>query len=95
MDHRLFKEMIRAFVQCLQKLLTFIAEVEQSRPNKALQLHMTTSLSLIKSIREWVAATRDVLSLLEGVVAPSTVPAPSSEPALSTSLILGLAQYNR
>ncbi|GMY37500.1 hypothetical protein FCV25MIE_32743 [Fagus crenata] len=71
--------MIRAFVQCLQKLLTFIAEVEQSRPSKALQLHMTTSLSLIKSIREWVAATRDVLSLFEGVVAPSTVPAEPAE----------------
>ena len=52
---------IRWLIQSLDKLLTFIVELEQSRPSKNLQAFLDNTLKLIASIKTWIDATSDVL----------------------------------
>jgi hypothetical protein len=50
-------------IQSLDKILIFLAELEQSRPNKNLQVFLDNTLKLIASIKAWIDATRDALAL--------------------------------
>ena len=61
---------IRWLIQSLDKLLTFIVELEQSRPSKNLQAFLDNTLKLIASIKTWIDATSAVLALFKGETEP-------------------------
>uniref|UniRef100_A0A2N9HR00 RRM domain-containing protein n=1 Tax=Fagus sylvatica TaxID=28930 RepID=A0A2N9HR00_FAGSY len=81
-------------IQLLDKILIFLAELEQSRPNKNLQVFLDNTLKLIASIKAWIDATRDALALFvahEGETEPvrETEPVHETEPVAEAEEQIG------